>query len=105
MQFGNALPWLLHHLVLANPVHGPIELIKVDISNGFYHIGVHPKDTIKLGVTFPSEPGHPELVAFPITLLMGWTNSPPIFCMATETIANLTNEGILKWQDPPLTPA
>jgi hypothetical protein len=32
---------------------------------------------------------------------MGWTNSPPIFCAATETIADLANEGILKWRKPP----
>ena len=30
-------------------------------------------------------------MAFPITLPMGWTESPPYFCSATETIADLAN--------------
>jgi len=101
MQFGNALPRLLRHVVLADPAHGPVQLIKVDIADGFYRIGVRPPDVLKLGVAFPTEPGQPQLVAFPITLPMGWTNSPPIFCAATETIADLANEGILKWRNPP----
>jgi hypothetical protein len=44
MQFGNALPHLLRHVVLADPSHGPIQLIKVDIADGFYRIGVRPPD-------------------------------------------------------------
>jgi hypothetical protein len=69
-----------------------------------YRIGVHLHDVLKLGVAFPTEPNQPQLIAFPITLpMMGWTNSLPIFCAATETtIADLVaNEGILKWRSPP----
>jgi hypothetical protein len=96
MQFGNALPHLHRHIVLGDPSHGPILLIKVDIADGFYC------DVLKLGIAFPTDPDHqPQLVVFPITLPMGWTNSPPIFCAATETIADLANEGILKWRNPP----
>jgi hypothetical protein len=101
MQFGNVLP---RHVVLAYPSHGPVQLIKVDIADGFYRIvGVRPPDVLKLGgVAFPTKPNQPQLLVFPITLPMGWTNSPPIFCAATETsIADLANEGILKWRNPP----
>jgi hypothetical protein len=79
MQFGNALPRLLRHVIFADPAHGPIQLIKVDIANGFYRIGVRPNDVLKLGVAFPTKPDQLQLVAFPITLPMGWTNSPPPF--------------------------
>jgi hypothetical protein len=68
MQFGNALPRLLRHVVLADLPHGPIHLIKVDIADGFYRISVRPPDVLKLGVTFPTEPNQPQLVAFPIIL-------------------------------------
>jgi hypothetical protein len=85
MQFGNALPRLLCHVVLTDPCHGPVQLIKVDIADGFYRIGVRPLYFLKLGVAFPTEPDQPQLVAFPITLPMGWTNSLPIFCAVTET--------------------
>ena len=29
-----------------------------------------------------------------MTLPMGWKNSPPIFCTATETVADLANEAL-----------
>jgi hypothetical protein len=100
MQFGNTLSRLIRHLVLADPRHGPTRLIKVDIADGFYRIGLKPADVPKLGVVYPGFPGEPPLVAFPITLPMGWTNSPPLFCSATETIADLANANILKWRNP-----
>jgi hypothetical protein len=104
MQFGNALPCLLCHIVLADLSHGPVlQLINVDIADGFCSIGVRPPaDVLKLDLAFPTEPDQePQLVMFPITLPMGWTNSPPIFCMATETIADLANQSILKWRNNP----
>lgn len=61
MQFGNTLPRLLRHVVLADPAHGPVKLIKIDIADGFYHIGVRPQDVPKLGVAFPSGPDKPLL--------------------------------------------
>jgi hypothetical protein len=65
---------------------------------------VRPPDVLKLGMAFPTdEPDQPQSVEFlPITLPMGWTNSPPIFCAATETIAvDLANEGSFNWRNPP----
>ena len=37
-------------------------------------------------------PGETPLVAFPLVLPMGWTESPPYFCVATETVADLANQ-------------
>jgi hypothetical protein len=107
MQFGNnALPRLLRHVVLADPAHCPIQLGVKEVNMHdrrwfLYRIGVRPPDVLKLGMAFPTDPDQPQLVAFPITLPMGWTNSLPIFCMAMETIAEVANEGILKWRNPP----
>jgi hypothetical protein len=100
MQFGHTLPRLLRHIVLANPAQGPVHLIKVDIADGFYRIGLRPLDVPKLGVALPVGASEPQLVAFPITLPMGWTNSPPIFCAATETIADLANMALWRGGDP-----
>ena len=41
---------------MANPALGPVNLMKVDISDGFYQIGVNIKDIPKLGVVFPTKP-------------------------------------------------
>ena len=95
MQFGLALDRILREILLANPEYGPVNLMKVDLSDGFYRISLNIGDIPKLGVVFPTEPGEDPLVAFPLVLPMGWRNSPPIFSTATETIADLTNERLL----------
>lgn len=92
MQFGHALDRILREILLADPIHGPVHLIKIDISDGFYRIALNIDDIPKLGVVFPTLPGEEQLVAFPLVLPMGWTNSPPIFSTATETIADLANK-------------
>jgi len=92
MQFGHALDRILREILLANPIHGPVHLIKIDISDGFYRIALNIDVIPKLGVVFPTLPGEEQLVAFPLVLPMGWTNSPPVFSTATETIADLANK-------------
>ena len=91
MQFGHALDRILREILLADPKLGPVYLIKLDISDGFYRIALNIDDIPKLGVAFPTLPGSEPLIAFPLVLPMGWTNSPPIFSTATETIADLAN--------------
>jgi hypothetical protein len=100
MQFGQALQRILRHILLADPQHGPVYLIKIDIADGFYRIDVNPDDIPKLGVVFPAPPGVEPLVALPLVLPMGWKNSPPAFCTATETIADLANQRLLAQQLP-----
>jgi hypothetical protein len=39
MQFGKALERILQALVDANPIHGPVHLLKVNIADGFYRSG------------------------------------------------------------------
>ena len=91
MQFGHALDRILQEILLADPVHGPTHLIKNNISDGIYQIALNIDDIPKLGVVFPTLPGDEQLVAFPLVLPMGWSNSPPIFSTATETITDLAN--------------
>lgn len=101
MQFGHALDRLLRQILLANPSDGPVYIIKLDISDGFYRIALVPADVPKLGVIFPTRPGVEPIVAFPLVLPMGWANSPPIFSAATETIADITNQRLLQqWHAP-----
>ena len=57
MQFGHALERILRHILLSDPNHGPVYLLKIDISDGFYRIDVNPFDIPRLGVVFPTEPG------------------------------------------------
>ena len=94
MQFGHALDRILREIILADPSLGPVQLMKVDLSDGFYRVNLNIDDIPKLGVAFPTEPGQEPLIALPLVLPMGWKNSPPIFSTATETIADLANQRI-----------
>ncbi len=101
MQFGWCLERILCEILFANPAHGPVQMIKLDISDGFYQIGLNIGNIPKLGVVFPMLPGDEPLIAFPLVLPMGWTNSLTIFLTATETIADIANARLsLGWLPP-----
>jgi hypothetical protein len=104
MQFGRLLECILREILFANPAHGPVQMIKLDISDGFYRIGLNIDDIPKLGVVFPTLPGDEPLIAFPLVLPMGWTNSPPIFSTATKTIADIANARLSSGWVPPSHP-
>jgi hypothetical protein len=102
MKFGKALERILAQIVAANPAHGPAQLTKVDIANGFYRAWLNLSDILKLAASIPSPKGEERLLAFPLVLPMGWTESPPYFCATTETVTNMANQRALNnWKPPP----
>ena len=94
MQFGHAIDRILCEILLADPNLGPIYLMKIDISDGFYRVNLNIDDMPKLGVIFPTAPGQEPLVALPLDLPMGWKNSPPVFSTVIDTIADIANQRI-----------
>jgi len=101
MQFGRSLRRLLTKILYADPRFGPVYLCKIDIADGFYRIWLLPCDIPKLGVLFPTNSGEPPLIGFPLTLPMGWVESPPFFSAATETVADLANQRFTTDLSPP----
>lgn len=91
MQFSHGLDRVFAPIVHANPHHGPVHMIKMDIPDGFYWLWTTTHDIPNLGGAFPPAPDGTPLVAFPLTLPMGWKASPPFFCALTETIMDLAN--------------
>jgi hypothetical protein len=91
MQFGKALDRLLFRIRHANPKYGPVYMNKVDISDGFYRVWLAAESAPKLAVVLPCRPGEEPLIAIPLTLPMGWIESPPAFCAVTETVADVAN--------------
>ena len=65
MQFGHALKRILQRMYDADPRHGPIYMVKVDIADGFYRVGLAPEDVTSLGVCLPPGQDGNTLVAFP----------------------------------------
>ena len=57
MQFGYTLDCILRGNLLADSSLGPVQLTEIDLSEGFYRIGLNVDDIPKLGVLFPTKPG------------------------------------------------
>ena len=72
MQFGHSLQRILQRMYDADPCPGPIYMMKVDIADGFYSVGLSPEDVPSIGVRLPPGPDGKNLVAFPLVLPMGW---------------------------------
>jgi hypothetical protein len=93
MQFGSTLQRILQRLVYCNPSYGPPLLAKLDLADGYYRVPLSPEAALHLAVVIPSDIDSEFLTAVPLTLPMGWAQSPPYFCAFTETVADLSNFG------------
>ena len=104
MQFGGTLKRILQQIYSAKPRYGPIFLLKIDLSDGFYRVPLSADHVPRLGVILPPpSAGSDDLIAFPLTLPMGWTESPAQFTSFTETVADLANQLMttVAWDPPP----
>jgi hypothetical protein len=91
MQFGKPKENLKAHLVKADSKYVDCHLYKLDILDGIYQVLLSTLGVPKCGVCLPKFPRLLELVAFPLVLPMGWTESPPFFCCFKETACDLAN--------------
>ena len=70
VQSDHALDWVQHEILLASPELGPVQLLKVGISDGFYCINLNIDNILKIGVVFPISPGKEEpILTVPLVLL------------------------------------
>ena len=72
MQFGYALDRIVWEILITKPSMGPVQLLKVELGNGFYQVNLNIEDIPKLGVVFPTKPREPQMVDFPLVFSMGW---------------------------------
>lgn len=101
MQFGRALQRLLQRILMANAIHGPVYISKIDIADGFYRIQLAPYSSPNLAVLLPQHSNEEPMVAFPLVLPMGWVNSPPYFSAVTETGADMMNHRLQQNRSEP----
>jgi hypothetical protein len=68
-------------------------MAKIDLADGYYCFLLHPQLALSLAVVIPSDHvADPNpLIAIPLSLPMGWSQSPPYFCAFTETITDMAN--------------
>jgi hypothetical protein len=105
MQFGGALQRFLQQLVYANPTYGPPLMAKIDLADGHYRVPLSPTAALQLAVVLPADASNDHLIGAPLSLPMGWGQSPPFFCAFTETSADLANHHTnqaMTWTPHPL---
>ena len=84
-ELGTVLERLIDAVAHANPQDGDIRFSKLDIKDGFWRMNVEEGAEWNFAYVLPGgDPADPELV-IPQALQMGWAESPPFFCTATET--------------------
>ncbi len=91
MQFRHAFQCILQCLVHANPCFGPTLLAKVDLAEGYYRISLAPKVALEFATVLPPDPGSDPFIGIPLSLPMGWVQSPLYFCTFNETGTNIAN--------------
>ena len=96
MQFGQALKRVLFYARHADPKFGVIKGSKHDMKDGYYKLHLRPADCLKLALLLPQYEGEEQLVAIPMSLTMGWCQSPPSYCVMSETICDQVNAKIAK---------
>ena len=102
MQFGHALPRILHQIRHADPKFGPPRLCKHDIKDGFYRMFLRASDCPRLALVLPTYPGEPQLIAIPMSSTMGWVQSPPTFSTMSETACDVANQRMI--ESPTMAP-
>jgi len=93
-QLGNVLPRLIAAMAAAIPDHGPIFFAKWDIKDGFWRMLISEHDAWNFAYLLPAQPGEPVQLVIPTSLQMGWCESPPFFCSATETARDVAQQMI-----------
>ncbi len=91
MQFGGALNWILQQIVYCNEQYGPPLMAKLDLADGYYRVPLSNLAALQLAIILPGVRKYDKLVGVPLSLLMGWTCSPPYFCSFTETAMDIAN--------------
>jgi hypothetical protein len=64
---------------------------KIDLADGYYRVPLSPYASLEVAVVLPGDGDHKYLIGIPLSLPMGWTFSPPYFCVYTETITDIAN--------------
>ena len=83
-QLGHVLNRIIHAFAEADE-DAKIFMAKFDIKDGFCLLDCAEGEEWNFAYVMPQEEGQPIRLVVPTSLQMGWIESPPFFCAATET--------------------
>ncbi len=90
-QLGHVLQRVIHAFAEADE-NDKILIAKWDIKDGFWHLNAKTGGKWNFAYVLPQPPGKPVKIVVPTSLQMGWVESPPYFCAATETSRNIATK-------------
>jgi hypothetical protein len=87
-QLGHSLQQIIHPFAETDK-NNQIFMAKWDIKDGFWQLDTQAGDEWNFAYVLPQAPREPVKIAVPSSLQMGWVESPPYFCAATETSCDI----------------
>ena len=96
-QIGTALKRIIFKLAENYNLDKPFIFSKVDLKDGFWRMVVNQKDAWNFCYVLPSTKNNQQTIdnteiVVPHALQMGWAESPPFFCAATETARDIIQD-------------
>ena len=88
-QIGTVLPRIIEALARIDESKGPVSMMKVDLTDGFWRVMAQEGEEWNFAYVLPNHPGKPTEIVVPAALQMGWALSPPFFCAASETARDI----------------
>ena len=92
-ELGNVIPRIIWAMALSKNETTPFMFSKVDLKDGYWRMAVSETDAWNFAYVLPGAgPTDPVQLVIPDALQMGWSESPPFFCAATETARDIIDE-------------
>ena len=89
-ELGNVIPRIILKMAKAPDTGVPILFSKIDLKDGYWRMVVSEADTWNFAYVLPPKnPGDEIELVIPDALQIGWSESPPFFCAATETARDI----------------
>ena len=82
-QLGHALLRIIHAFAEAEP-EDMVSMTKLDLKDGFWRLDCEDGEEWNFAYVLPQPEGEPVKLVVPISLQMGWIESPSFFCAASE---------------------
>jgi hypothetical protein len=90
-QIGECLARIVHAFAETDS-EAKIFTAKWDIKDGFWQMDCAEGKEWNFVYVLPQDEGKPTMLVVPTSLQMGWVESPPYFCTATETARDIITE-------------
>jgi hypothetical protein len=92
-ELKNVIPCIIWTMALSKDTTTPFMFCKVDLKDGYWHMAVNEADVWNFTYVLPGAgPHEPIQLVIPDALQMGWSESPPFFCAATETARDIIDD-------------